>query len=421
MNHQQVAFDGLRYGMFVHFGIYSSIGRGEWVFNREAIPREEYLQMGRQFQPAQFDAEALAELAVQSGMRYLVFTTMHHEGFRLYDSSLTDFCSTKTAAKRDFTQEIISACRKQGLKVGLYHSLNNWMDTPDGVDALESPAAYDTLLYNTHNRIRELVSRYRPIDILWYDGWWPFDANGWQAERMNAMVRKIQPHILFNGRNGLPGDFATPEQHLAAPQPLRPWEACVTLNDNWGYHEGDQNWKSPAEIITMLAKVAQSRGNLLLNVGPDGDGRLPAESIKILRSVGEWLKVNGECIWEADPCTVDPYVRGDHRGDWSHHGTFTIRDNALYLVATSQPQNQLVINGLDAVVREVTCLGKGHRTFLQIGRKITVELSPGEHPGLPLVYKFTCDRPPSLYGTGGLRIPAVEHPRYDPLPSDIGW
>lgn len=421
MKDLQQNFHELRYGMFIHFGLYSLLGRGEWAMNREGISREEYQKLAAQFRPDHFNADDIAQLAVRSGMRYLIFTTMHHDGFRLYDSDLTGFCSTKTAPQRDFTAEIISACRKHGLKVGLYHSLNNWMDLPDAVDALESPSAYGTFIENTHNRIRELVTRYNPIDILWYDGWWPFDAKGWQAERMNAMVREIQPHILLNDRNGLPGDFATPEQHLGIPTPWRPWEACVTLNDNWGFHAGDRNWKSPVEIIKMLAKAAQGRGNLLLNIGPDGDGRVPAESRRIMEAVGKWLEINGECLYETDLCTLDPYVRGDHRGDWGHHGPFTIRGNALYLIATSEPKERLVIRELEAKVREVTRLGEGPLRFSQTGGKVEVELPPMQSPALPCVYRFACDRPPSLYGTGGMRVPQVEHPRYDPLPSDISW
>lgn len=414
-------FTEARYGLFIHFGLYSLLGRGEWAMNREGISREEYRKLASQFQPEHFDADAIAELAARSGMRYLVFTTMHSEGFRLYDSDLTDFCSTKMAARRDFTAEIIAACRKHGLKVGLYHSLNNWMDLPDTVNALESPSAYETFIENTHNRIRELVTRYNPIDILWYDGWWPYDAKGWQAERMNAMVREIQPHILLNGRNGLSGDFATPEQHIAAPQPWRPWEACVTLNDNWGFHAGDRNWKSPVEVIKMLAKVAQGRGNLLLNIGPDGSGCVPEESRNIIKAVGKWLETNGECIRETDICTLDPHIRGEHRGDWCHHGPFTIRGNVLYLIATSAPVGSLVIRDLEAEVQAVTLLGEGALRFSQTGGKVEIEPPSTQSSSLPSVYKLECDRPPSLYGTGGLRVPKVKHPRYDPLPSDIRW
>jgi alpha-L-fucosidase len=147
------------------------------------------------------------------------------------------------------------AARRHGLRIALYHSLNNWNDAPDAADALERPADRTRFIANTFARIRELVTRFNPIDVLWYDGWWPFDAQGWEAERTNAMVRDIQPHILFNGRNGLPGDFATPESHLGAPRPWRPWEGCLTLNNTWGYHAGDHDWKTPARWWTAWPRA----------------------------------------------------------------------------------------------------------------------------------------------------------------------
>lgn len=414
-------FEEARYGLFVHFGLYSQLARGEWVMNKEELSRESLRQMAEEFRPELFDAEALADLAVRSGMRYLVFTTMHHDGFRMYDSEQTDFCSARTAARRDFTAEVVAAARARNLKVGLYHSLNNWFDQPDAVAALEDPAEHERFLQQTFARVRELVTRYRPIDVLWYDGWWPFDAQGWRAEEMNEMVRRIQPDILFNGRNGLPGDFATPEQHVSAPQPWRPWEGCVTLNDNWGFHGGDANWKSPVEVIKMLGRCAQGRGNLLLNIGPRGDGSIPAEAVEILTAVGRWLETNGECIFGTDLWTLDPYRRGDHRGDWCAHGLLTAKGNTLYLVATSPPAGTFALSGLEAVVRDVRVLGGEPLAFRQNAGRIEVDAAGRLPPGLPRVLRFECDRPPSIYKTGGMRIPRCDHPRYDPVKADIAW
>jgi alpha-L-fucosidase len=189
-------FAGARYGLFIHYGLYSLLERGAWVWSREEIPYEEYAALKDQFKAEKFDADALCDLAVRAGMKYVVLTTMHHEGFRLYDTALSDFSTVKAAAKRDLVTELITAARKRGLRVGLYHSLNNWYDQPDAVAALEDKVAYEKFIENTLARIKELVTKYNPIDMLWYDGWWPFNADGWQAERMNAMVREIQPHIL---------------------------------------------------------------------------------------------------------------------------------------------------------------------------------------------------------------------------------
>jgi len=416
-------FSAARYGLFIHFGLYSQLARGEWVMNREGIPPETYRCLADEFHPDRFDAGAIADLAVAGGMRYLVFTTMHHDGFRLYDSALSPFCSTRTAAGRDFTAEIIAAARERGLKIGLYHSLNNWYDQPDAVAALEDAGACETFLEATFARIRELVTRYQPIDILWYDGWWPFNAEQWRGEAMNAMVREIQPHVLFNGRNGLPGDFATPEQHLSAPKPWRPWEACVTLNESWGFNATDHEWKSPMEVIKMLVKVAQEGGNLLLNIGPRGDGSIPEESVRTIRSVGDWLRINGEAMFETDHWTLDPFRRGDHRGDWLAFGPVTTKGNRFYLIA-ARPAPEIVIRGLEAEVRSVRALGAegGPLPFrCEAGRLAFAPVTLGGPGQLPTVYRVECDRPPVIYNTGGMRTPACDHPRYDPLPPDIAW
>jgi alpha-L-fucosidase len=414
-------FEKARYGLVVHFGLYSMLGRGEWVMNKEDISPAELRKMAERFNPHLFDAEHIADLAVAGGMKYVVFTTMHHEGYRMYHSDLTDFCSTKIGPKRDFVAEIIAAARKRGLRIGLYHSLNNWFDQPDAVAALEDKAAYQVFIENTLARIKELNAKYKPFDIMWYDGWWPFDAKGWQAERMNEMVRKIQPDILFNGRNCLPGDFATPEQHITPPTPWRPWEACITLNDSWGFHAGDHNWKPPMEVIKMLAKVAQGKGNLLLNIGPKGDGSVPVQSERIIRAVGDWLKVNGEALFDTEVWTFDLQRKDEsHRADWSHHGPFTVKGNQLYLIATSFPNERLIITGLEGTVREVRRLGGDVLPHTQ--KEGRVEVTVGHAPPadqLPVVFRLTCDRPPVIYRTGGLRVPAVPHPRYDPITSDI--
>ncbi len=416
-------FPSSRYGMFIHFGLYSAWSRGEWVMNREEISPEEMRRFAETFNPSEFDAGALADLAVAGGMKYIVFTTMHHDGFRMYHSELSDFCSTKMGPRRDFVSEIVSAARIRGLKIGLYHSLNNWYDQPDAVAALENPASYEIFIAKTFARIRELASVFQPIDILWYDGWWPFDAAGWQAEKMNAMVRAIQPKIIFNGRNGLPGDFATPEQHLSAPDPWRPWEACVTLNDNWGFHAGDHNWKSAVDVIKLLVRAAQGRGNVLLNIGPRGDGSIPEESGQIVRSVGAWLKVNGECIFGTEIWTFDPQLRGDHRGDWSSHGLFTAKGNDLYLILTSPPRDEFALTGFEASVENVSVLGSEdvffHQSDGRVRLRIPRSLSAGGN--LPPVVRLRCDRPPVLYKTGGMRVPAARHPRYDPIAPDLAW
>jgi alpha-L-fucosidase len=420
-------FKDARYGMFIHYGLYSLLEREAWVWNREEIPFDEYTALADRFTAEKFDAETLCDQAVRWGMKYVVLTTMHHEGFRLYDTELTDFCTTKTAAKRDLVAELIAAARKRGLKVGLYHSLNNWHDKPDAVDALESKEAYDQFIVNTFARIKELVTKYNPIDMLWYDGWWPFNADGWQAKRMNAMVREIQPHILFNGRNGLPGDFATPEGHMGAPKPWRPWEACVTLNNSWGFHAGDHGWKTPQQVVDLLACAAQGCGNLLLNVGPKGDGSVPKETLAVLESVGDWLKRGGEeAVFGTELFTFGLEEKSDQRGgnrrDFNSHGPVTAKGRDLYWLVRRWPGSELTLGGLQCSVKKVTLLGEEENevAFRQEGTRLTLRGLPESAPD-PVcpVIRIECDGVPELYQTGGLRIPKVPHPHYDPCPSDI--
>ena len=417
------AFSDWRYGMLIHYGLFSLLERAEWVWNREEIPASEYQALAGRFTAEAFDAEALCDLALRAGMRYVVLTTMHHEGFRLYETALSRFSSAATIARRDLVAELVAAARKRGLRIGLYHSLNNWHDQPDAVAALEDPAACSAFMEATFSRIRELATRYNPVDVLWYDGWWPFNAEGWKAERMNAMVRGIQPHILFNGRNGLPGDFATPEGHMGAPNPWRPCEACMTLNNSWGFHAGDHDWKSPGQVVDLLVAAAQGRGNLLLNIGPRGDGSVPEASVRILENVGAWLaRCGGEAIYDSEMFTCDLRTRGEHRGEWCFHGPFTARENNLYWIIRRWPGGTLTFGGCQVKVRRVFLLGSECRPvdFIQEGTRVTLSGLPDLPPD-PLcpVFRIECDRPPVLYQCGGLRIPMVQHPHYDPCPSDI--
>ena len=294
-------FQGARFGLFIHYGLYSLLGRGEWVMNREGFSPQEYARLAKSFTADHFNADDIICRAKTWGMKYAVFTAKHHDGFCLYDSALTEFTSMKTPAKRDLTAEFVNACRKHGLKIGIYFSLNDWSISPDAVDAIENPDRYyQPFIDYVHAQVHELTHNYGNIDILWYDGWWPFDGKGWQAEKMNVMVKKIHPNILVNSRNGAQGDSITPEGHIPYPGYQKPWEACATLNKHWGYHVGDNDWKTPKEVIEMLAKCSAGGGNLLLNIGPKADGSIPGKAIQIMDKVGSWLQMNGEAIFDTN-------------------------------------------------------------------------------------------------------------------------
>lgn len=409
-----------RYGMFIHYGLYSILGRGEWVMNREAIPVEEYAKLAEQFTAENFDADDLMRRAKEFGMRYAVLTTKHHDGFCLYDSKLTDFTTIKTACGRDLVAEFVEACRKYDIRIGLYHSLNDWSSSPDAVDALERPdQCYQPFIDFVHGQIREIMSNYGKIDVMWYDGRWPFDGKGWQGEKLNAMVRRLQPDILINSRSGIKGDFKTPEKHFRSSR--QPWEVCAPTGDSWSYHRGDNNWISAKDIAEILRHCAAGCGNLLLNVGPKADGSIPKEAIERLDQVGRWLKTNGESIYNTDRFQCYLRQRGDGLSEWNPSGRFTASGNNFYWHLRCWPGPVLHLAGVRCTVTEVTDLstGKSH-AFKQQGHKVTVE-GFEEIPDLqmPKVIRFRTVEKPTLYLCGGHRVPNVPHSHYDPLGSDM--
>jgi len=411
-----------RYGLFIHYGLYTLLQRGEWVMNREQIAPEEYSKLAGQFRAENFNAEEIAQLAVDAGMKYVILSTMHHEGFRLYDTKLTDYNSVKSPCGRDLVRELVDACRAKGLKIGLYHSLNNWYDKPDSVEALEDKASYELFIEHTFARLKELVTLFNPIDIMWYDGWWPFNAEEWQSQKMNEMISAIQPQIIFNGRNGLPGDMGTPEGHVSAPTPWRPWEACITHNNSWGFHAGDEDWKSPRDIADMLIKCASQKGNLLFNVGPKPDGSLPTPTVKALREVGSWLKNVGEAIYDTDFFSYDLMEQNARPGsEFNHHGSFSAKGNSMYFFVRRWVAHELTLCGVCGKIKNVTLLNTGEKlSFTQNEGKVVITGLPAitPDPVCPVI-KYEFEGAPGMYMTGGIRTPQVKHPHYDPCPSDI--
>src|SRR5213593_5004668 len=245
-----------RFGMFIHWGLYSVISRHEWVMENEGIPVSEYAPLAKQFKPKPFPAREWAKIARETGMRYMVMTTKHHEGFCHFDTKTTDYCSPKQGPGRDLVREFVDAARAEGLRVGFYYSLMDWHH-PDGARCATDEAARQRFVAYTHGLIRELLTNYGKIDILWYDVDWPLTPEQWESEKMNDIVFQLQPGIIVNNRNGLPGDFSTPEQEIRAADKGRAWETCMTLNESWGFHKADDNWKTPKTIVNNLITCAR--------------------------------------------------------------------------------------------------------------------------------------------------------------------
>ncbi len=337
-----------RFGMFVHWGLYSVLGRHEWVMEMEGIPVPEYEQLAKRFNPRPNAAREWARLAKRAGQRYMVMTTKHHEGFCLFNTKLTDYCAPKQAAGRDLVREYVEAARAEGLRVGFYYSLMDWHH-PDGARCATDETARRRFVDYIHGQIRELMTNYGKVDILWYDVAWPLDAAGWESEKMNEMVFKLQPDIIVNNRNKLDGDFATPEQRIQADK--RAWEACMTMNDSWGYHRADDNWKTPKTIVRNLITCSRDGGNYLLNIGPKPDGSVPEESVRILSAVGKWIERNREAIYQTERCRVNR----------SNYCNFSRRGNVLYVHVYDCPGDTVTVGGLMTKLTAARLLGSGKK------------------------------------------------------------
>ena len=375
-----------KFGMFIHFGVYSTIGRHEWVMEDEAIPVVEYAPHAAIFSPVKNSARAWAKLAKAAGMKYMVMTTKHHEGFCNFDSKLTDYCAGKQGPGRDLVREYVEAARAEGLHVGFYYSLMDWHH-PDGARCATDEEARKRFVEYTHGLIREIMTNYGKIDVLWYDVSWPLDENRWESERMNKMVFELQPDIIVNNRNKLSGDFSTPEQRIVAETGGRAWESCMTLNDSWGYQRADDNWKTSKTIIRNLISCVRDGGNYLLNIGPKPDGSIPEESVQVLTEVGNWMQTNGRSIYESDLCQVRR----------SNYASFTRIGNILYMHVHFWPGEYVAISGLRTKVKSAKLVKTGAELkFTQDDFRVRVIDLPVKAPDFPVTtIALECESEPT--------------------------
>lgn len=375
-----------RFGMFIHWGLYAIPGRGEWVWSDEKIRTEDYIRYFDEWNPVHYDPKKWAKAAKEAGMKYAVLTTKHHEGFCLFDSQYTDFKSTNTACKRDLVREFVDAFRAEGLKIGFYYSLLDWHhpDYPAYGDMYhperenveiadqESRKDFSRYLEYMHGQVRELMTNYGKIDLLWFDFSYPGHmGEDWNGTELVNMVRTLQPDIIMNGRleangesygsvmteepNLFSGDFACPEmiippKGLCTPSGRAiPWEACFTLNNNWGYTPMDRHYKTASQIIRKLVECTSKNGNMIVNVSPTAKGEIPGWQLDILREVGEWMHENGDSIYG---CGMSEFPKPE----W---GRYTQKGNKLYAHIMEESIGAIALPGVKGRVKKARRLCDG--------------------------------------------------------------
>lgn len=361
-------FHQARFGMFIHFGLYSIPGRGEWLMFQERIPAKEYHSLTDQFTPADNCVDQWLDLAVDTGMKYAVLTTKHHDGFCLYDSQTTDFKTTATACGRDIVQEFVDGCRKRNLKAGLYISDLDW-NYPGYFEPKKYPESHTALVNALHTQVEELLTNYGKIDMLWFDGSWIAhgevkdipEAEFWRAEELQKKIYELQPHILINNRLGIDGDLDTPEQHVTASQPGRGWESCMTIGDaqGWGWIKHSVNRKTVPQLLQNLAIAAAGEGNFLLNIGPRPDGSVDPEDTVRLNEMGKWMDVHSESIYGSQRFFPD------HTFHWQ--GAYTRKDTTVYLHLFRYSAPEIVVPLITPHPVKATILTNGQTVGIRKG------------------------------------------------------
>lgn len=388
-----------RFGLFIHFGLYSNAARHEWVMKWESIHPDTYRKYFERFDPDRFDPKEWARTAKKAGLKYFVITTKHHDGFCLWDTAYTDYKVTNTPAKRDLLKEIVEAFRAEGLKVGFYHSLLDWHHPEFPVDGThpqsgdedfkKAAAGRDMSKYveYLHNQVRELLTNYGKVDYLWFDFSYPKEnwgwsvgkgAQDWQSEKLEKLCLELQPHIILNDRLDLQRGIQTPEQY----QPLKPlvkdghpvlWEACQAMNGSWGYHRDNLDWKSSEMLIKMLIDTVSKDGNLLLNVGPNARGEIEPLAKERLEVIGEWMDLHSTSIYGTK--NSDFVTPVDCR--------YTQRGDRLYLHIFSWPFKHIHLPGLAGQVKYAQFLHDGSELFFKEHNPnihvthMTAEIEPG--------------------------------------------
>ncbi len=397
-----------RFGMFIHWGVYAAAGRHEWVRMYEKMTDEQYQKYFDHFDPDLYDPTQWAKLAKQAGMKYFVITSKHHDGCCLWDTQLTDWKVTNTPAGRDLLAPMVEAFRNEGLKVGFYHSLLDWHhpDYPatsrhpqgDDEEFIKAAQSRDGSKYveYLHGCVRELMTNFGKIDIMWFDGG-EHPAEVWRSEELIAMIRELQPGIVINDRAQVPQDITTPEQVQPA-EPFRDedgkllvWEACQTFSGSWGYYRDQLDWKTPEMIVRMLIDGVSKGGNMLFNVGPTGRGEIEPRAVERLQAVGEWMRLHGRSIYGCGPSEFTPPADGRF--------TQNAAGDRLYLHMFSWPFKHIYCPGLGERVTYAQLLNDGSEIQIVPPERVSRRLPEGDKE--TLVLEIPVQKPP-------VAVPVIE-------------
>ncbi|WP_207510947.1 alpha-L-fucosidase [Longitalea luteola] len=407
-------FADAKLGIFIHAGIYAVNGVDEsWSFYNKKISYADYMKQLNGFTLKKYDPAFWAGLIQQSGARYAVITTKHHDGVAMYDTRMNALSIVKkTPAKRDMIKPLFEELRKRNVKCGAYYSLIDWSDHNYPAFLKDSSRYVISKDYDRWNRfrnffqgqIKEIATMFNP-DLWWFDGDWEHSAEEWESQKVRTIILSANSKAIINGRLQGYGDYETPEQNFPVTRPdYHWWELCMTSNDNWGFHN-DNNWKTPYEIITIFVDAVANGGNLLLDIGPKEDGTIPDEQVNLLKELGAWNSKHGEAIFNT--------VGGLPQGHFYGPSTLSKDSTTLYLFLHGKMNGQVMIKGLKNKVEEVTVLGSETKLPSKVVGKISWSPVPGlVYIDVPAsvadkyvtVLKVKLDKPLDLYkGSGGLK------------------
>jgi alpha-L-fucosidase len=371
-------FADAKFGIFIHYGIYDVDGVAEsWSFFDNKISYADYMKQLKGFTASHYDPQAWADLIKESGARYAVLTTKHHDGVALWDTKQGLNVVKDTPAKRDLVAPFVAALRKDGLKVGLYYSLIDWSSpdypaftkTKTRYEIKNDPARWNRFVAYYQGQLRDLMDRYNP-DLYWFDGGWEHSAEEWHSKQTRDMILAHNPTAIINSRLPGYGDYGTPEQGVPITRPPdKYWELCMTINDSWGWQPQDHDFKTPNELIRMLADTLDMGGNLLLDFGPRADGTIPQEEVATLKEIGRWVHKNQEAIYGSRAGIPKDYYYGD--------STLSKDHRTLYLFVTGKPNGPLLVKGLQNHVLAARALGSNAQVTTHLSGKWSSTGAPG--------------------------------------------